>query len=95
MFDFALTHLLRTQWFLFITNWKFFLCFGVKKKTEKLQGGNNYFIVLLANENVECNQLENKTNTIKRCCEKSKSPAAISCYRKYPAIIVIKNGNIV
>ena len=41
------------------------------KKIE-LQDGKTYSIVLSANEIAKCNQLKNKTNTVKNHCEKSK-----------------------
>ena len=49
---------------------------ALELKKIQLQGGKNYFILLLANENAECNQLENKTNTIKTLLWKIRNPSS-------------------
>ena len=70
IFNFVQAHLLKHN-NLFSLYWNFFFPFWSWKKIQ-LQNGINYSIVLSANEIAECNELLNKTKTVKHRCEKLK-----------------------
>ena len=61
-------------------------CFVLGLKKIQFQSGKNYSeknhsVVLSANETAQCNQLKNKTNTVKHRCEGSNCRVAI-CLKK-------------
>ena len=63
-----------------------FSVFELKKI--QIQDRKIYSIVLSANEIAKCNRLKHKTNTVKKCCEKSKCRVVINWHCKYSVAVL-------